>query len=217
MEQHWLIRNNNARLLVIALGWGADPRVVRHIVPSGYDILCLYDYRSATPIPEDIFRTYRYRVLAAWSFGVRMAETLFAPGTFDTAIALCGTPLPVHDTMGIPVRAFEATLRGLASAGDEKFNRRTYGEHYHTLFGPEQPAQRSLETRIEELETLYKIARTPYTPSIKWSQAIVGGRDMIFPPANQLNYWTEKAILVKDLPHYPFADPTLIYRYLGNE
>ena len=217
MEQHWLIRNGNTRLLVVALGWGADPRAIGHLTPDGYDVLCLYDYRTVEPVPAQTLARYPQRTLMAWSFGVRVAEAIFARGTFGAAVALCGTPRPVDDALGIPVRAFEATLRGLSAAGDLKFNRRTYGESYEALLGPGQAEQRPLGTRIAELESLYRLAQTPYTPALDWTRAVAGGRDLIFPPANQLRYWGDRAELIADMPHYPFADRDLILRYLGNE
>jgi hypothetical protein len=50
-----------------------------------------------------------------------------------------------------------------------------------------------------------------YEPRIAWDKAIVGSGDTIFPPENQLRFWTERAELLP-LPHFPFGDGKIIER-----
>lgn len=223
-------------LAVFVLGWGANPAVVEHIRPAGFDKWVIYDYCTIEPVQLGEFEKYDNVWLFAWSFGVWAAERIFdlrADGgrLFRRTVALCGSPLPVHDDYGIPVRAFETTLKGISSGGDEKFNRRTYGPYYDSL--RESLASRPWPERMEELETLYRNSTAggeiasaggktavPHGSVITepagthvWTDAIAGSRDLIFPERNLLNYWGGKAS-VADMPHYPFGDAELIYRLI---
>ena len=109
---------------------------------------------------------------------------------------------------------FLATLRGLRGSGAETFNRRAYGADYDRLapFFDERP----FEDKLDELGVLFERSAEPYTPSLDWTAAVVGDRDAIFPPANMLAYWKEKAV-VKPLPHYPFGDPGIVSGYLKKD
>lgn len=192
------------------LGWAADHILIKHIQPPGCDILCVYDYRKTAPLT---IKPYRDKYLFAWSFGVLMAEVLLRDVEFTRAVALNGTPMPADDRFGIGRRRLDLTLRQLSAQGMEQFNRRAYGEHYERLTNHLSP--RSLHDNIQELRELQRIAETPPQPAIKWNKAIVGERDMIFPPQNMLDYWGERAELLP-LPHYPFADADIILREIDN-
>lgn len=210
MEKYWLRREGNPALIIFALGWSADHRLVEHINPAGYDLLCLYDYRTLEPVTEAETANYRTVTLLAWSFGVWVAEQLLRAVSLTRAVALNGSPFPVHDTHGIPVRSFAVTLRGIASTGIEGFNRRAYGEHLDRI-ARLQP--RPFDALYEELQILHARSLEPYTPVLRWEKAIVGSRDLIFPPANLTAYWGERTVPM-DLPHYPFGDAAFIYRLL---
>lgn len=195
-------------LIIFALGWGADPSTVAHI-PSfpGFDTLILYDYRGVEPLGNGFLAGYEKIILFAWSFGVWASEQILKEAALTKAVALNGTPLPVDDRYGIPLRAFRATLRGIASAGPETFNRRAYGECYDKMAASLDG--RPWNERLEELEKLYGISSVAYEPAIKWSDALIGSRDGIFPPDNMLAYWQPRMepgrLTVADLPHYPFG------------
>jgi hypothetical protein len=240
MELHWLKRGAGDRLVVFMLGWAADHRIVEHIAPEGYDILAVYDYgdglAGAAGLRAAVER-YPHRWLFAWSFGVWAAERVFggardgaAAGTreahgtdeaagwrdieavaFDRAVALGGTPFPVHDIYGIEPRRMAVTIRGLRSGGMEAFDRRTYGEHFDRLRGVLSP--RPLERNIAELELLARLVEEPYDPAIQWDKAVVGSGDLIFMPENMFRFWGSRAEELP-LPHYPFADPGIITREL---
>ena len=208
MEKHWLRREGADRLAIFMLGWAADHTLVGHIRPPWCDVLCVYDYRETEGLPE--VTPYRDKYLFAWSFGVLMAEVLLGHAEFTRAVALNGTPLPADDRFGIGRRRLDLTLRQLATQGMEQFDRRAYGEHYKRLLSP-----RSLQDNIQELRELQHIAETQPHAAIKWDKAIVGERDVIFPPQNMLAYWGERAELLS-LPHYPFADADIIMREIDN-
>lgn len=200
------------KLVIFALGWGSNPAVVEHIMPSGFDKWVLYDYRTVETVPQAELAGYDNIWLFAWSFGVWAAEQIFTHIEFRRAVALCGSPFPVNDNYGIPVRAFEVTLKGIAGGGDEKFNLRTYGEYYENM--REAIAERPWPERLEELETLYRESSNVYEPSLKWTDAVIGSRDVIFPEHNLRNHWGAEAMVV-DAPHYPFGNEKLIYDILN--
>lgn len=216
MQQHFIVRTGNPRLVIFALGWGADHHLVEHIIPDGYDVVCLYDYRNAGALadikPEGISPAdYSERYLFAWSFGVWAAEQIFAGETFTRAIAFNGTPFPVDENYGIEPRRMAVTIRGLASGGTDAFARRAYGGSYERL----EPVlfTRSIDHNIAELRSLDGASRQVYTPTLKWDKAIVGDSDLIFPPANMQRYWLEKAEIkteILPLPHYPFENAEVV-------
>ena len=211
MRKYWLTRDGNPGLILFMLGCAEDHHAVEHLAPEGYDMLCVYDYRTLEPFAAEEFSAYRNVTLFAWSFGVWAAERTCRDVASDCAVALGGTPYPVDDRFGIPRRAFLATLRGLRGSGAETFNRRAYGADYDRLapFFDERP----FEDKLDELGVLFERSAEPYMPSLDWTAAVVGDRDAIFPPANMLAYWKEKAV-VKPLPHYPFGDPGIVSGYL---
>lgn len=195
------------------LGWAADYRVVEHIDLPGFDVMYLYDLTAQSGVQYEApdMGGYEERYLFAWSFGVWAAERMFAGEKFTRAVAFNGTPLPVDAQYGIEPRRLDITIRGLAAGGMEAFERRAYGDEYERLKGVLSP--RPLEYNIAELTSLRDASLVPYTPSIAWDKAVVGECDVIFPPANMIRYWQEKAEIeteVLPLPHYPFADVSIV-------
>lgn len=213
MEKRWLVKEENPDLILFALGWACDPQSVAHIRPAGYDILCTYDYRRLSLLPPSETENYRHVYLLAWSFGVRVSESIFRNIRFRKTIALNGTPHPVSNRFGIPVKPFLLTLRGIRSAGTEAFERRTYGKYYPiaAAWSPSRP----LEEKAEELESLYRLAEEKTDTPFAWDAALVGSKDLIFPPENQLACWQElypatRVTLAEGMPHYPFSDPRIV-------
>ncbi|MCC8035346.1 MAG: DUF452 family protein [Rikenellaceae bacterium] len=219
MQVDWIWRKGNPRLAVIVMGWASDGRLVRDIIPEGFDALCLYDYRDIGEVlagkwaPGAIFDPSQYsRVsLIAWSFGVWAAERLFGPEgpfstDFDKAVALNGTPLPADELCGIGSRRLAVTIRGLAKGGKELFDRKAYGPDYRRLSDFLSP--RSLDDNIRELEELSRASAVAYMPSIEWNYALMGTLDEIFPPDNMARYWGSRGEKVP-LYHYPFGDESI--------
>jgi hypothetical protein len=210
METYWTTNGKADRLIVIVLGWASDYRAAERLRPADSDILYIYDFRHIAPLSDEDtarIKTYAHRTLLAWSFGVWVAEQILGNTTFDRAIALGGTPLPVNAQYGIEPRRLDVTIRGLRNGGMEAFVRRTYGEFYEENKAVASP--RSLEDNIEELITLRDAAQREYTPVIEWNTAIIGSRDVIFPPENMVRFWGNRAQVVP-LPHYPFGDMEVI-------
>ncbi|MCD8073164.1 MAG: DUF452 family protein [Alistipes sp.] len=219
MQVEWLKQQNNPRLAVVVLGWASDGNIVRHIIPCGWDAVCLYDHRGIKDIlsgkvtPPVLFEPGKYpeTTLIAWSFGIWAAERLMGrdgpiPALFDKAVALNGTPFPVDELLGIGSRRLAVTVRGLAGGGKDAFDRKAYGPCYGPLSAKLSP--RTLEDDIRELQELTRASATPYTPTIKWSRALIGTYDEIFPPENMKRYWGNKG---KEVPlyHYPFGEESI--------
>lgn len=217
-------------VVVFAAGWAGSDELVRHLaLPQGYDLLCLFDYRSfpsATEVRELYAQIapYRHKHLIAWSFGVWAAERIFgeADWTWDGAVAVNGTPLPVHDTYGIPVRAFAVTVRSIEGAGTGRFLERMCGTQEVLREYYKHRSTRGLEEIGEELRRLRDgAAETAATVSVPhagfWTGAVAGTEDAIFPPENMMRYWTEAGVRVtagEGMPHYPLADGEFLMRWI---
>ncbi len=215
MQKYWLKREGNERLILFMLGWACSHRAVSHFIPAGYDVLAVYDYRTIEPFDPADFASYRSTTLFAWSFGVWAAEQACAAIGWSRAVAFNGTPLPVDDRFGIPRKYLTVTLKGIRQAGMEPFDRKAYGVYYPQM--SLQSEERAFGERCEELERLVEQASVPYEPRLRWTDAVIGTEDRIFPVANMSAYWTEKwngEVLRLSLPHYPFGDTSLMYNYL---
>ena len=245
MQAVWIKRPNSAPsaagergVLVFAAGWAGSDELVRHaVLPEGWDFLCLFDYRDLPKQAEldtlyELLAPYRERRLAAWSFGVWAAEQVFGPlcamrpgGFWSAAVAIGGTPAPIHDRYGIPARAFAVTVRSIGGAGTTRFLERMCGtpevlrEYYR------HRSTRPLEEIYDELVSLQRQALSSSTADLLpekglWTTAIVGGRDAIFPPENMERYWNEAGVPVSirpAMPHYPLCEPELWRRIITDE
>lgn len=201
--------SGNERLLLIFLGWSGAPESTGTFDAEGYDITLVYDYRDPTPPPELAERIGRYRscTLIGWSFGVWCAERYAAQTGFhpEKCIALNGTSLPADERYGIPPRLLALTLRSIRQQGIDTFNRRMCGAHYLSY----TPAARPFDELCDELEILsHSFEGADDSAGTLWDYAVVGDRDLIFPPENQFRFWEKKRTFVvscKELPHYPFT------------
>lgn len=217
-------------VVVFAAGWAGSDELVRHLaLPQGYDLLCLFDYRSFPSVTEACelyaqIAPYRHKYLIAWSFGVWAAERIFgeADWVWDGAVAVNGTPLPVHDAYGIPVRAFAVTVRSIEGAGTGRFLERMCGTQEVLREYYKHRSTRGLEEIGEELRRLRDgAAETAETVSVPhagfWTGAVAGTEDAIFPPENMMRYWTEAGVRVtagEGMPHYPLADGEFLMRWI---
>lgn len=213
MQETWLIRDTgNADLVLFMLGWAATPNDVRHITPPGCDVLAVCDYREMAPLQPERLARYRRIYLFAWSFGVWAAEQCCRALPLYRAVALNGTPFPVHAAHGMHPRMVRLTVQGLSRVGMEPFNTKTYGTPQPPA-GPAAP--RSVQENAAELQLLAERSQADSAAHIKWHAAYIAQGDEIFPPAAQRAYW-ESAGLGTPLPggHYPFADPQVVLRHI---
>lgn len=170
----------------------------------GYDILALFDYTEGSEYPDLQLSGYQEIVTVAWSFGVRAAvdflKTTVLPVT--RTIAVNGTPRHIHDTAGIPRNIFNATLDNLSEASVRKFMRRMFGSASDYRDFEAVAPHRDFASQKKELEVFGSAA--PVDDAGLWSLAVIGGRDLIFSPANQLNGWKDACVeQVSEMPHFP--------------
>lgn len=212
MRLHWQVRAGHPRLLLFFNGWGMDERVLAMIdPPPGRDLLAVCDYTDLQQGADAVraaLDAYPEAELVAWSMGVWAAATLFGPGAapFVTAVAVNGTGRPIDDEYGIPTGLFEATLAGLSErARDSFFRRMCDGRDACGEFLPHAPL-RDLEDQRRELLALARDASAGVQPPGPFTHAVVGSRDRIVPPENQLRYW-QGAVPCRSmsLPHLPFS------------
>lgn len=98
------IKTGNKKLLLVFSGWAASPEVFRHLeTEPDTDLWICYDYRGME-FDGEALSGYREIRLVAWSLGVWAASVVFGkrPISFTEAVAVNGTPCPVHDRWGIP-------------------------------------------------------------------------------------------------------------------
>ena len=212
MHNHWLInKDENSKLLVIALGWGASPEVLgNQIMPDGYDILCLYDYKN---LHHETLWTNEYNniSLIAWSFGVWAAEQLFPNIQFTQAVAITGTPFPINREFGIDPRIFSITLQSIQAEAIVEFVVRMCGKQLRTY--NKYHSRRTTADIQEELEILNENGRVNYSPKIEWTEFIAAEKDKIFPATSVENYAKSKGVksrVIEGAPHYVFYDENLI-------
>jgi biotin synthesis protein BioG len=192
-------------------GWGMDERILGMIEPpEGRDLLAVCDYTDLRG--QDAVRaavaSYPTADLVAWSMGVWAATAVFgaACARFGSAVAVNGTGRPIDDDYGIPAGLFHATLQGFSErARDSFFRRMCDGRDACGEFLPHAPL-RDVEDQRRELLALARDAGEGVPPPGPFTSAVVGSRDRIMPPENQMRYW-QGAIPCRlaQLPHLPFS------------
>lgn len=158
------------------------------------------------------FSGYEKYHLVAWSMGVYIAPLLrdVLP-EFTTAVALNGTPMPIDNEFGIPVRTFDLTLKYAAEGLKGKFYQNVFFDEAQVEKYWVNPVNRTIEDRVEELQALKTwIYDKPVDASGFYQKAYVSEHDKIIPPKNQRNAWEKLGVPVLPLPdgHFPFFNFT---------
>jgi len=198
------IDNNSNELIVFFNGWGMDGNLLNHFDNEDKDILIFFDYHNDTVLPTVNLKKYESTYIIAWSMGVFIANQLADKlnQNITKSIAICGSPYPVHNEYGIPVKIFDLTCKGLRLAGTDKFFQQMFAGSDNSLFN--RP-QRELFEQIDELNNLKDVSIDANMNNFKWDVALVGVKDRIFPARNLVSYWNDKTKLVQEeMPHYPF-------------
>lgn len=208
MKAEKIQQGNSGKLILFFAGWGMDIHPFLRLQSQNADVLIVYDYTDLS-FELSLIRGYDEIHLIAWSMGVWAASEVLGDVVLASAVAVNGTPYPIHDAWGIPEAVVEGTLANLSEEGIRRFNRRMCGSveilTQFLLF----PVIRSVEDRKEEL---LQITRHVFAVQdrVRWTKAIVSSSDRIYPCANQAAYWSTRVpVLYLDAPHYPF--------YLWNE
>lgn len=234
MQAVWITRSASPAqqrgVVVFAAGWAGSDELVRHLaLPEGYDFLCLFDYRTLPDLAEKdelfaLLQPYPERHLAAWSFGVWTAGQVFGTfsrsGYWTTATAINGTPVPIHDTYGIPERGFAVTVRSIGGAGTAKFLERMCGTPEILREYYKHRSTRALEEIYDELLRLQEMSHACPADNPApdfWTAAIIGQKDAIFPPENMTAYWNAAKVpvtLYPEMPHYPLHESGILARLI---
>lgn len=214
MQQIWLTQEEgNQDLIIYMLGWAATPNAIQHIATPGYDVLVCCNYTAIHPLSAAAFTRYRRIYLFAWSFGIWVAEQCCREVPIYRAIALNGTPYPVHPEWGMRLRVVLRSMRTLAKTGtDNPFTEGAEAGRYMPA-GPYP--DRTAAEKVTELEYLAGLAEKNSTAHLQWAQAYIADKDEIFPPARMWAYWQTVGIGTGfDSWHYPFANPAIVLNEL---
>lgn len=192
MQSHWLNKQNNNKLIIFFTGWSFDYKPFEFLNCKDFDVLIIYDYNDLDlpQIPE-----YKEYFLISWSMGVYTSYLLKDKlPKFTKKIAINGTPFPVNDEYGIPLKAFILILRHAKTGLEGKFYQNIFNsEDEYTQYTKTQ-VERTIENRVSELNTLYsKIKSTEISYQNYFDTAIISNNDKIIPTKNQINFWEGKA------------------------
>ncbi len=212
MRGEWLHRGGSSSCLIFFAGWGMDPHPFRPLVTGRQDIHMVWDYRQVEEFDLRPFHAYSRLHLLAWSMGVYVSCLLLSDNTdlLHSAVAVNGTPTPIHDRLGIPVAAYEEMSGNL--------NREMVLDFYRDMFpeaGAERemfmsrPPRRSLESLRTELLALSRLYQHRGPGRDIFTRHIVGSRDTVFPARNQLRCWQRERCRVIRAGHLPFFSPAL--------
>jgi hypothetical protein len=200
-------KENNLRLLLLFNGWGFDHKIFQSIDVPQYDVCSVYDYTEIEPALFAFTETYLEVTIAAWSYGVFIADLCSdALANVTKAIAINGSRNPIDDEKGIPRDIFLATMQSFNAATREKFYLRTVGGRSAYLIISERLPDREVDDQLAELKSLYRLSQIERrTKGLKWDIAVVSTRDKIFPFTNLINEWGDGIVVVEG-EHYPDFD-----------
>lgn len=210
MNAYWHTRKGNDHLLLFFNGWGCDENIFHGITVPGHDVLILSDYTHWNAEFADVLDSYREISLLAWSFGVFLAGTgTVMDPRITRKVAVNGTPWPIDDKRGIPVRIFEGTLANYNEENRLHFFRRVMGGATAVLEQQANLPGRSTDSQLEELKAIACLAK-PESPELHiqeesfpcWTHAVICQSDKIFPPRNMKNAWGNKAVMLEG-NHFP--------------
>ncbi|MCD6527672.1 MAG: alpha/beta fold hydrolase [Desulfuromonas sp.] len=216
MKTCWLEKAGHDRVLVFFTGWGMDEQLGAHLLAKtptdfGHDVLLCYDYRDLAIAQSvlDELADYEQRLVIAWSLGVWAAAHAGLEDVVQ-AIAVNGTLEPISDQHGIPIRIFQSTLDTYNEPNRKRFMRRICGGAAALNRFEVMASQRSVADQQQELAAIQgHVLSSPPVEAASWrySHAIIGGKDMIFPCAAQQLAWQGVAqTVLPTMAHMPFFD-----------
>lgn len=206
MQFHWLNKQNNKNLIVFFAGWSFDYVPFKFLDCENQDVLIVHDYNEISDLPE--ISDYENKNLIAWSMGVYMAYQMRNKFVdFNKRIAINGTPFPVDDEYGIPLKPFLLTLRHAKTGLEGKFYQNIFekSEEYERYI--KNPVERSIKNRVNELNELYeRIKETQKVYEKFYNQAIISLNDKIIPAKNQIKFWQDFEVPYETLEsgHFPY-------------
>ena len=120
-----------------------------------------------------------------------------------------GTPFPIDDELGIPLRTFDLTLKYVDSGLKGKFQQNLFKVEKDYEKYLEAPVARSIENRANELISLNKFIKEKNIEYSKfYDYAIISDTDKIIPTRNQIRCWEKYSTPIKilDSGHFPFYE-----------
>lgn len=218
MKHEFLKREGNDALVLFFSGWGGAPELFSsYDIEEGHDCLLCYDYKDLA-FDMKLIDGYRSVKVVAWSMGVWVADAVCGvmDGVgWDGAVAFGGTLFPIDDHKGIPVAIFDGTLENMSAPVLHKFRRRMCGRDLEHFMG--HIPGRDLDDLTAELSAIRDMVhgcRAPRAGKFRWTRAVAGREDLIFPFGNQCNAWEEAGVPVSGVSsaHY---DHNLFAMLLG--
>ncbi|MBR6099563.1 DUF452 family protein [bacterium] len=213
MQYHWLNKKNNSNLIIFFCGWSFDYKPFERLACNDNDVLVVYDYGDIGTDNEDIiksFSDYKSFTLITWSMGVYIAYLLKNTlPNFDKKIAINGTPYPVHDEWGIPVKTFDLTLKYVDTGLQGKFQKNLFKRPEDFEKYLETPVERTIENQKTELIVLDNFIRNRVINYERfYDYAIISDTDKIIPTRNQKSCWEnfETPYKVLNSGHFPFYE-----------
>ncbi len=208
MQYHWLNqKDGNKKLLLFFCGWSFDYKPFERLECNDYDVLMLYDYNDLS-IPIEILGYEEY-FLITWSMGVFVAYLLKEKlPEFKEKIAINGTPFPVDNEKGIPIKTFDLTLKYVDTGLQGKFQRNLFKTEEEFQKYLQNPVAREIPNQASELVSLKKlIDKTDVDYKKYYNRAIISNTDKIIPTRNQHNCWDNVCpVVVLNSGHFPFYD-----------
>lgn len=208
MQYHWLNKKDgNKKLLLFFGGWSFDYKPFERLECNDYDVLMLYDYNDLS-IPIEILGYEEY-FLITWSMGVFVAYLLKEKlPEFKEKIAINGTPFPVDNEKGIPIKTFDLTLKYVDTGLQGKFQRNLFKTEEEFQKYLQNPVAREIPNQASELVSLKKlIDKTDVNYKKYYNRAIISNTDKIIPTRNQHNCWDNVCpVVVLNSGHFPFYD-----------
>lgn len=216
MKQTFISRRGTDELLLFFAGWGMDSHPFAELDHIGCDCCICYDYTDLDFDTAPLLSYKRIEVYA-WSFGVWAASVvLSATGLpISHATAINGTPCGIDSQRGIDPEIFRATLEHLDPTSLNKFYRRMCNNRETLIRFLNRIPAREINDLKAELEAIGSDITSRPIPQFRWHRAIVGSKDRIFPPENQLKAWEGICpVTTIDAAHYlPFRPIVLERRF----
>lgn len=217
MNSRFLIKNNHTDLLVFFSGWGGEETLFSGYCPPGTDWLFCDDYRSLD-FDIGLLSGYKNIKVVAWSLGVWVAGHVLgnSRAPIREAVAVNGTPRPLDDIYGIPDAVFKGTLDGLNEVSLGKFRRRMCGSTAVLQVFMSHGPQRTASELKDELSALYHAIKSEPEPDFRWTAALAGQADMIFPFRNQQAFWTDRSVPIEVCNEAHYSE-NLFRKAIGGE
>ena len=207
MQFHWLNKKENDNLIIFFCGWSFDYKPFERLNYGTSDILVIYDYSDINL--RDLKLEYKTCQLITWSMGVYIAYLLKDKlPKFDKKIAINGTPYPINDEWGIPIKTFDLTLKYVDTGLQGKFQKNLFkrNEDYEKYL--KNPVERTIENQKSELVALNDFIKGRNCEYDNFYDcAIISDTDKIIPTRNQLSFWQDKAkTVILNSGHFPFFE-----------